>query len=147
MSRNLPFSPHHSFVLDSKDCLIWHSWQRMPNNIKQSISQKLTSTSSTFEEECEYKNGWQIRLNLVSPSHWTKTSKAKEGGEEVLHKAKNRYKQILWAKTQHVWEKIRTASQHQDLQPAVKQIWNLIYSPKQQKGQKYKRKDSTILVF
>lgn len=44
-----------------------------------------TSTSSTFDEEWEYKKGWQSRLNLVSPSQWTKASKANEGGEVALY--------------------------------------------------------------
>lgn len=44
-----------------------------------------TSTSSTFDEECEYKKGWQSLLNLASPSEWTKTSKANDGGEVALY--------------------------------------------------------------
>ena len=44
-----------------------------------------TSTSSTFDEEWEYKKGWQSCLNLVSPSQWTKASKSNEGGEVALY--------------------------------------------------------------
>ena len=43
-----------------------------------------TSTSSTLDEECEYKKGWQRRLNRDSPSQWTNTSKANEGGDVAL---------------------------------------------------------------
>lgn len=54
-----------------------------------------TSNSNKFDEEWEYRKAGQRRLNRGSPSHWTKTSKAKEGGDvalnnEISHKVNNK---------------------------------------------------------